>query len=166
MSLTIESSRALLLFMGYDVRIEHMARKRPTAVVRRRAGFAELPKVVPEACGLVWNVMKAQKVKGAGRHLALYLDDKVNLEVGVELETPFAGHREVVGSELPAGRIATVVHMGPYGGLHAAHKAIRDWCAKHGHAPAGVNWEIYGHWEDAWNKDPSKIRTDVFYLLK
>jgi effector-binding domain-containing protein len=98
--------------------------------------------------------------------LALYLDDKVNLEVGVELETPFAGHGEVVGSELPAGRVATTVHMGPYGGLHAAHKAIRDWCAKHGHALAGVNWEIYGHWEDAWNKDPSRIRTDVFYLLK
>ena len=33
-------------------------------------------------------------------------------------------------------------------------------------ALAGPNWEIYGHWVDEWNRDPSKIRTDVFYLIK
>ena len=49
--------------------------------------------------------------------------------------------------------------------LHAAHQAILDWCANHGHALAGPNWEIYGHWLDAWNSDPSQIRTDVFYLI-
>src|SRR5437763_728362 len=26
-------------------------------------------------------------------------------------------------------------------------------------------WEIYGHWEESWNTDSSKIRTDVVYLL-
>jgi hypothetical protein len=26
--------------------------------------------------------------------------------------------------------------------------------------------EIKGHWQDAWNNDPSQIRTDVFYLLR
>jgi len=31
---------------------------------------------------------------------------------------------------------------------------------------AGANWELYGHWLDEWNSDPSKIRTDIFYLLK
>jgi hypothetical protein len=25
--------------------------------------------------------------------------------------------------------------------------------------------EIYGHWENEWNADPSRIRTDVYYLL-
>ena len=64
------------------------------------------------------------------------------------------------------GRVATAVHMGPYQNLHFAHVAIRDWCAKHGHALAGPNWEIYGHWDESWNKDPARIRTDVFYLLK
>ncbi|MDB5328046.1 MAG: Bacterial transcription activator, effector binding domain, partial [Phycisphaerales bacterium] len=36
----------------------------------------------------------------------------------------------------------------------------------HGHAMAGPNWELYGHWDQSWNDDPSKIRTDVYYLLK
>lgn len=152
--------------MSYDVRVENVSVSRPTAVVRRRARAAELPKVVPHACGVVWGVMRAQHVSGAGRHVALYLDGEINLEVGVELEAPFAGHGEVVGSALPAGTVATAVHFGPYAQLGAAHRAIRDWCADHGRELAGPNWEVYGHWEEAWNSDPAKIRTDVFYLLK
>lgn len=149
----------------YHVRVELTGRA-PTAVVRRRAAMRDLPRVVPEACGIVWGVVRGQRIEGAGRHVALYLDDQINLEVGVELQTPFSGHGEVIASELPAGPVATIVHFGPYNRLHAAHQAIRDWCAAHGHEPAGPCWEIYGHWEESWNNDPAKIRTDVFHLLK
>ena len=151
--------------MDYNIRLEQLS-SRPLAVVRRRASLPELPKVVPDACGLVWGVVRAQKIAGAGRHIALYWDDVINLEVGVELDMPFAGHGEVIGSATPAGSVATTTHFGPYQRLGEAHQAIREWCAKHGHTPAGPCWEIYGHWLDEWNNDPSKIRTDVFYLLK
>ncbi len=150
--------------MEYDIRLEQVS-SRPLAVVRRRASLQELSKVIPAACGAVWNTIRANQITGAGRLVALYLDDQINLEVGVELDAPFAGSGEVVASALPAGTVATAVHFGPYDRLHEAHRAIRDWCANHGHALAGPNWEIYGHWVDAWNRDPSKIRTDVFYLL-
>jgi len=151
--------------MEYDIRLEQLT-SLPLAVVRRRASLPELSKVIPDACGLVWNVVRAQKIPGAGRHVALYWDDEFNLEVGVELEAPFAGHGEVVGSATPAGTVATAVHFGPYNQLPVAHQAIRRWCADHGYALAGPNWEIYGHWIHEWCDDPSKIRTDVFYLLK
>lgn len=151
--------------MEYDIRIEHLV-SQPLAVVRRRASAKELARVVPEACGLVWNVIRAEKVPGAGRHVAVYWDGQINLDVGVEIEAPFAGHGEVVGSSTPAGTVATTTHLGPYNLLHGAHQAILQWCADHGHAPAGPSWEVYGHWIDEWNTDPSRIRTDVFYLLK
>jgi effector-binding domain-containing protein len=152
--------------MGYLIRVETIATPIPTAIVRRRAALRDLPKVVPEACGIVWNLAKARHVQGAGRHVALYLDEQINLEVGVEVAAPIGGDEELIASSLPAGRVATTTHFGPYQLLGQAHVAIRDWCAKNGHALAVVNWEVYGHWEDAWNKDPSKIRTDVYYLLK
>jgi effector-binding domain-containing protein len=151
--------------MEYDIRVERLG-SRPLAVVRRRATLPALAKVIPDACGLVWKVVRTQKIPGAGRHVALYWDDEFNLEVGVELEAPFAGHGEVVGSATPAGTVATAVHFGPYNQLPVAHQAIRRWCADHGYALAGPNWEIYGHWIHEWCDDPSKIRTDVFYLLK
>ncbi len=60
----------------------------PLAVIRRQARPTELVVVVPECCGIVWQVVKAQKA-AAGRHVALYWDDSIRLEVGVELLGPF-----------------------------------------------------------------------------
>jgi effector-binding domain-containing protein len=125
----------------------------------------ELSKVVPEACGTVWRVIRAQQVAGAGRHVAIYWDDEINLEVGVEVAAPFPACGEVVGSATPLGLVATTTHHGPYGQLGEAHEAIRRWCEQNGHTLAGPNWEVYGHWKDEWNNDPTKIVTDVFYLL-
>jgi effector-binding domain-containing protein len=152
--------------MQYDFRLEEVSDNRPIAVIRRRARPEEFSKVIPEACGIVWGVLRSQQIKGAGRHVAVYLDDEVNLEIGVEMAAPFVGHGEVVGSSLPAGSAACVAHFGPYQKLRDAHLAIQVWCAGHGYALAGPNWEIYGHFVDEWNRDPFKIRTDVFYVLK
>jgi len=137
----------------------------PLAVIRRQARQSELSRLVPDLCGRVWNVVRAQGAKG-GRHVAIYWDGTIRLEVGVELESPFDERDEVVRSATPAGMVAWTTHFGPYGGLGAAHAAVTDWSKANGHQPAGPNWEIYGHWLPEWNKDPSRIRTDVFYLLK
>src|SRR4051812_45256154 len=131
------------------VRLEQSA-SRPLAVVRRRASTQQLAKVVPDACGTVWNVIRARNITGAGRHVALYWDDEINLEVGVELQAPLAGDLDngVVPSATPAGPVATAVHFGPYQQLAGAHQAIHQWCATSGHTLAGPSWEIYGHWQD------------------
>jgi effector-binding domain-containing protein len=97
--------------------------------------------------------------------VAVYLDGEGNVEAGAEVTEPFTGNDRVHCSQLPAGRVATTTHYGPYGRLGEAHTAIRTWCAEHGQALTPVSWEIYGHWEESWNADASKIRTDVFYLL-
>jgi len=61
--------------------------------------------------------------------------------------------------------VAWAAHFGPYSGLGAAHDAVRRWCKANDHRLAGSNWEIYGHWQREWNADPSRVRTDVYYLL-
>lgn len=150
--------------MGYEVRIEQQAGQ-PLAVVRRRASKQELSKVVPEACGTVWSELKSHHVAGAGRHVAVYWDGVINLEVGVEIGDLFQGAGEVVASRTPGGSIAKTTHFGPYALLHLAHEAIQSWCNDNDLTLAGPSWEIYGHWTDEWNRDPAKIRTDICYLL-
>ncbi len=136
----------------------------PLAVIRRQASASELSRLVPECCGLVWEVVREQQAD-AGRHVAIYWDSSIRLEVGVEIHGPFAEHGEVVRSATPAGAVAMATHFGPYGGLGAAHGAVRQWCLANNHSLAGPHWEIYGHWQREWNADPSRIRTDVHYLL-
>ena len=136
----------------------------PLAVLRRQVKRADLSRVVPECCGLVWNALRAQNLRG-GRNVAIYWDETIRIEVGVEMTDLFAERDGVVRSATPGGAVAWTTHHGPYGGLGGAHRAVQTWCRAHGHVPAGPNWEIYGHWIPAWNTDPSLIRTDVFYLV-
>jgi effector-binding domain-containing protein len=147
----------------YAVRLQRLDSV-PLAVIQRQATASELARVVPECCGVVWQTVRAQQAQ-AGRHVAIYWDGSIRLEVGVELHGPFVEHGAVVHSATPAGAVASATHFGPYGGLGAAHEAIRRWCEDNHHRLAGPNWEIYGHWEREWNDDPSRIRTDVYYLL-
>jgi len=137
----------------------------PLAVVRRQAAATELSRVVPECCGLVWSALRAQGVRG-GRHVAIYWDEAVRLDIGVELAGPFTEQGGLVRSATPAGTVAWVTHLGPYNALGAAHQAIHDWAKAGNHHLAGPKWEIYGHWKQEWDADPSQIRTDVFYLVK
>ena len=150
--------------MAYTVRVEQFPGQ-PLAVVHRQATKPQLSKVVPEACGTVWNALRAQHAKG-GRHVAVYLDNVCNVEIGAEVGVPFDGVGEVVPSSLPTGEVATTTHFGPYQGLGAAHEAIHRWCEQNDREPVRPCWETYGHWLDEWNNDPSKIRTDIYYLLK
>jgi len=148
---------------GYEVRLQHFE-SIPVAVVRRQARADELSRLVPQCCGLVWNALRAQQVRG-GRHVAIYWDDGIRVEIGAEVNAPFAEQGELVRSATPGGTIASVTHLGPYDRLGAAHQAVQDWCNARNHRLAGPKWEIYDHWQSEWDTDPSRIRTDVFYLV-
>lgn len=151
--------------MGYQI---DLADSEPiyTAVIRGRVPAQELAQFVPAACGEVWSFVRSAKLPRPGRHCALYLDEHGSVEVGVEVSEPFVGNDRVRCSKLPAGRVATTVHFGPYPMLREAHTAIRQWCADQQHQLSGISWELYGHWQESWNADASKIRTDVFHLLQ
>jgi len=147
----------------YTVAVREVPRV-PTAVVRRRVRKEEYSRFVPEGCGAVWNALRAQGLRG-GHNVALYREAGAEVEAGVELQTAFTPPGEIVISELPAGTAAVTTHYGPYNGLGAAHSAVQAWCKENGRAFGHVCWEVYGHWQQAWDTDPSKIRTDVFYEL-
>lgn len=136
-----------------------------TAVIRSRVQPKELSKFVPAASGEVWSFIRSAALPRPGRHVAMYLDTGL-VEVGAEVSERFTGNERVDCSELPAGRVVTTTHFGPYARLGDAHSEIRRWSAEHGHQLSSICWEIYGHWDESWNADPSKIRTDVFHLLK
>jgi|SRR5579883_1900842 len=134
---------------------------RPTAIVRRRTSQNQLSVVIPQACGEVWQFVRANNIPNPGFNLAVYLDMEMNLEVGVTVLQPFTSTGPVICSSTPGGTVATVAYFGSYRGLGEAHDAVQAWVKAKGYRLAGPSWEIYDHWND----DESKLRTDVFYLL-
>lgn len=95
----------------YIVRVEQTP-SIPVAVIQRRARAADLSRLVPQDCGTVWKVLRAQGAP-AGRKLAIYWDRTIRLETGVEISGPFAGDGTVVASATPGGVAATTIHFGP-----------------------------------------------------
>jgi len=147
----------------FTVTLEHFDRM-AVAVIRRAVTRSELARVVPECCGRVWEHLRAQQIKG-GRNVAIYRDRGASLEAGVEVSGPFVEGKEIVGSEIPGGKVATTAHFGPYDGLGRAHDAVQASCKANGHRMVEPCWELYGHWQREWDTDPSLIRTDVYYLI-
>lgn len=45
--------------------------------------------------------------------------------------------------------------------MQPAYDVLEDWSRRSGRSFAGVSWEVYGH----WSHDPSKRRTDIYFLL-
>lgn len=135
----------------------------PTLVLREAVQGAERSKFVPSACGAVWAFLRGLGLRG-GRNVAFYPDAAI-VEAGVDFNGAVVLSNGIQKSELPAGRVAYTLHRGPYGGLGAAHRAVREWCAGQGHVLAGPSWEVYGHWRQEWNTDSSRIETEVYWLL-
>lgn len=134
---------------------------RPTAVVPATTTWREFPTLWRELLDEVWGCLRAGGINRGCRNIMLYWDDVPRVEVGVELLVPCVLTGRVVASSLPAGPVAMTVHRGPYSGLAAAHRAVRDWCAAQGRWATGTRWEVYGPHDD----DPARVWTEVYYLL-
>lgn len=146
--------------MGYEVTVADVA-ARPTAVIAATTTWKEFPTLWKQLLDEVWACLRAGGIQRGCRNVMLYRDDVPHVEVGVELSQPCPLTGRVVGSALPAGRVAMTVHRGTYAGLASAHRALLDWCAAQGRRAAGPRWEVYGPHSD----DPAKVWTEVYYLL-
>lgn len=154
--------------MPNAIGIEKVAAQTVAAVVRHIAR-REIGAEFANALDQVREFLRAHDLDASGKSVFIYrdkdvptADGKMHVEFGVEVSAPFQGGSDVVCTTTPAGNVAALTHRGPYEALAAVHAEIQRWCAANGHALAGVDWEIYGDWND----DPAKRETRVCYLLK
>ncbi|HEY2156371.1 MAG TPA: hypothetical protein VGH33_12125, partial [Isosphaeraceae bacterium] len=76
--------------MGYDIQVLTVE-PIPIAAVRTTAAPSQLSTVVPQLCGEVWKFVKSHAVPNPDRHVAVYYDGAITLEVGAIVGGPFAG---------------------------------------------------------------------------
>jgi len=155
--------------MVTDVRIETAA-EQPLAAVLERVRQRDIGARVMPNLDKVYAFLKThQDVRMPGAHNVLLYrhkdvpqgDGKMHVEYAVQVARSFDRAGDVFATATPAGHIAAAMHTGPYDQLGSAHDAVQRWCRANGHALAGIEWEIYGDWND----DPAKLETKVCYLL-
>ncbi|MFN8638241.1 MAG: GyrI-like domain-containing protein [Dehalococcoidia bacterium] len=116
----------------------------------------------------VWAFLRERPALHQGGHnVFLYRHpsapgELLEVAFGVEVARSFDPAGEVVETSTPGGDAAVAVHRGDYGGLGAAHEAIRAWVTSNGRNAGRWSWEIYGDPAD----DPGRTETTVAYLLE
>jgi effector-binding domain-containing protein len=137
------------------------------AAVGREVAVGRVREVWRPALDQVWAFLRSQPgLRTDGHNIFVYHHpanggEPMKADFGVEVIREFARSGEVRPVRTPSGEAAVVRHLGPYDGLSQAHGAIHAWARESGRALAGTSWEIYGDWND----DPTKLETQVMYLL-
>ena len=144
--------------MAYEARLVDVAAQ-PIAAVRRGTTRDTLGKTIVGGFNALWPYLRASAAR-TGRNVVIYRHGLTDIEIGVEIFSDVVPSGEVFIAATPAGEAVTAVHFGDYAEMHGAYQAIEQWCADAGRR-TGPSWEVYDHWED----DPTKRRTDIFFLL-
>lgn len=150
--------------MVYEVKVQTIP-PRILAAVRREVAPGKVPTAFKPALDQVWAFLKTHPgLRTDGHNVFLYhhTDPAIMpIDFGVEVVRTFTAEGEIDCVTTPVGEAARVVHRGPYTGLGAAHRALREWCAQNGRTIGSHSLEIYGDWSD----DPAKLETTIEYLL-
>lgn len=134
------------------------------AAVRHHTSRAGLGAAIVQTLDKVWSLLREQGVP-TDHNIVVYRgvrDAALIVDIGVEVLGRFEDGAEVRHTTTPSGDVVTTAHFGDYSGLAGAYAALERWCTEHDRRPTGVNWEVYGDWED----DPARRRTDVYFLLE
>jgi effector-binding domain-containing protein len=138
------------------------------AGIRTSCPRRNLPATIIGSLDKIYAHLRSRGATGLGHNVVIYRhgggwgpDDRLHIEVGVQTAEPIAPEGEVEALETPAGKAATATHIGPYDQMFRTNQAITAWMVERG-LPRGIDWEVYGDWDD----DPAKLTTDIFCLVR
>ena len=110
--------------------------EQPYAAIRVRVSMADLAAVVPPLNQEVFAWLGGRGVAPVGapfwKYNVIDMAAKLEIEAGVPVAAAVAGDDRVVTGVLPAGRYATLTHVGHPSELVAATGALLDWAAEQG----------------------------------
>jgi effector-binding domain-containing protein len=145
-----------------DVRIEERS-PQPAAALHGEERISELPAFFERAFPAVMAAVTQAGATVAGPPFGYYPTmpgDVVAVEAGFPTATPIGPVGDVRAIELPGGRVAVTVHVGPYEALSATYEQLMAWLAEHGHRLVGGMCEYYLS-DPAQEPDPATWRTEI-----
>jgi DNA-binding transcriptional MerR regulator len=144
--------------------------------VRQKTSLPLLERVRERAFGELYGFLKQENVRATGPGFSANVGegkyephDDLNWEADWSFDVcvPVAKvitNRRIASRVFPAGKVAYLVHTGPYEPLFQVYKKITAWLSKHGLEHTGQTREIY-HLSLSETKHSNHLKTEVqFYL--
>jgi effector-binding domain-containing protein len=152
--------------MSYELNVKEQS-SQPTLAIRTRASVDDLSRVLGQAYETIAQyVGELGGQFGGPPYVAYYNEDMENLdiEIGFPVARELPGRGDIQAREIPGGKVATCLHVGPYSGIEPAYRALSQWMAEKGYEPTGVAYEFYLN--DPQETPPEELRTQIAFPLK
>ncbi len=137
------------------------------AVIRVDVPVDELPAAIGEALQQIAQAMAGAGVALSGPPFTRYHafgQPEVSAEIGFPVMRPAPSVGRVEPVRLPGGRVASVVHKGPYETIDQTYDHLQRALDASGLHPTGPMWEVY--WTDPQTEpDSSNWRTEILVPL-
>jgi effector-binding domain-containing protein len=151
-----------------EVRCELLERApQPTLVIRTRTPVQSLPQVVGQAYGAIMEYAGRLGVWPSGAPFVAYYNkdmEDLDMEIGFPFGAELAGQGSILAGEIPGGKAAACLHVGPYDQLGIAYESLREWMQANEYEPVGVAYEFYLN--DPQTTPPDQLQTQVVFPLK
>lgn len=145
----------------------HDTHPREVAIISAEVPPAELPKTIGEAMCEIEAHLTEAGVEIAGPPFVRYLGfgpGPLKAEIGFPVLRPAPHVGRMYPGRLPGGRVASIVHIGPYETLEQTYGKLQAWLAEAGIQGTGPMWEVY--WSDPEAEpDPATWRTEILLPL-
>ena len=114
--------------------------EQPYVAIRARVTMGEIA-AFARRFGEVFGWLDSHGLAPAGppffKYNVIDMARELEMEAGVPIATAIGGNDQMVAGVLPAGRYATLTHVGHPSELMAATKVLLDWAAEQ-----GLTWDV------------------------
>ena len=139
-----------------------------TLSIRTRTAVENLPQAIGKAFGDVAQyVMGELGEQFAGPPFTAYYNmdmQDLDVEMGFAVLKKLSGKGDIQSSEIPAGKMATLLYTGPYSDMEPAYNALFQWIQDNGYEATGVAYEVYLN--DPSEVPPEKLQTQIMFPFK
>jgi effector-binding domain-containing protein len=138
-----------------------------TLVVRTRTAVGNLPTVLGGPYHAILNNLGETDGKCIGAPYVAYYNmdmDDLDIEIGFPVSKTLPGKGEVQTGEIPAGKQATCLYVGPYNKIEPAYGALMKYIQEKGLTPTGVAYEFYLN--DPGETPENELQTKIAFPLR
>ena len=154
--------------MTYQVTVKELP-PQPVVSVHLH-GLENIGQVMGPTLGRLFGYVAESGASPAGPPFCIYHDaeamsEDMAFDVCVPTGRLLSPTDDIDAYELPGGRAAATLHVGPYTDVGGAYQALMGWIQAHGHETAGPPREIYLS-DPNQVDDPSQLRTEVLWPIR
>ena len=130
--------------MSYDCKMVEQAAQ-PAMSVRTRSSVQDLPQILGPNFGKIMGNIQSSGEQMAGAPFVAYYNmdmQDLDIEIGIPSSKALPNKDDIKASEIPAGKYATVIHVGPFDKMEGTYEALQKWIDENGYETTGTHHDL------------------------